>query len=131
VAGALQDHKRGLIMGTQTFGKGSVQTVVPIDDTTALKLTTARYYTPSGRSIQAQGIAPDIKLDRGEFKPFLEPDQDPVKESDLIRHLDSGKAAGDAKSEAAKKALAAEDLQLAEALNVLKGLTILGHAKGG
>jgi carboxyl-terminal processing protease len=118
-------------MGTQTFGKGSVQTVVPIDDNTALKLTTARYYTPSGRSIQAQGITPDIKLDRGEFKPFSEPDQDPVKESDLIRHLDSGKGAAGAKSEAAKKALAAEDLQLAEALNVLKGLTILGHAKGG
>jgi carboxyl-terminal processing protease len=131
VAGALQDHKRALIMGTQTFGKGSVQTVVPIDDNTALKLTTARYYTPSGRSIQAQGITPDIKLDRGEFKPFLEPEQDPVKESDLIRHLDSGKASGDAKSDAAKKALAAEDLQLSEALNVLKGLTILGRAKGG
>jgi carboxyl-terminal processing protease len=131
VAGAIQDHKRGLIVGTQTFGKGSVQTIVPIDDSTALKLTTARYYTPSGRSIQAQGIAPDIPLQSGEFKPFLEPDMNPVKESDLVRHLDSGKdAKGGAKSEA-EKTLAAEDFQLAEALNVLKGLAILGRATGG
>ena len=131
VAGALQDHKRGLILGTQTFGKGSVQTIVPIDDTTALKLTTARYYTPSGRSIQAQGIAPDIKLERGEFKPFLEPDLDPVKEADLVRHLDSAKDAKKGQDGEADKTLAAEDFQLAEALNVLKGLSILGRAKGG
>jgi carboxyl-terminal processing protease len=131
VAGALQDHKRALIMGTQTFGKGSVQTIVPIDDTTALKLTTARYYTPSGRSIQAEGISPDVTLDRGEFKAAAGPEQDPVKESDLVRHLDAGKAPGDDRPAAAKKPLAAEDFQLAEALNVLKGLTILGRGKGG
>ena len=139
VAGALQDHKRALIMGTPTFGKGSVQTIVPIDDATALKLTTARYYTPSGRSIQAQGIKPDIELERGEFKPFQQDDVDPLKEADLNNHLDSPDAAGgDAttdtdKGAAAKsaKTLLAEDFQLAEALNVLKGLNILGRAKGG
>ena len=129
VAGALQDHKRALVMGTQTFGKGSVQTIVPIDDSTALKLTTARYFTPSGRSIQAQGIIPDIKLERGEFKPLQEPDLEPVKESDLVNHLDSDKEADKAKSDTAEKALVAEDYQLAEGLNVLKGLAILGQAR--
>ena len=128
VAGALQDHKRALVMGTQTFGKGSVQTIVPIDETTALKLTTARYYTPSGRSIQAQGIIPDITLQRGEFKPMDEPDVAPVKESDLVRHLEAPKADGAKADDKEKKPLAAEDFQLAEALNVLKGLTILGRA---
>jgi carboxyl-terminal processing protease len=63
VAGALQDHKRAIILGTQTFGKGSVQTILPLDDNSALRLTTARYYTPSGRSIQATGIVPDIVMD--------------------------------------------------------------------
>jgi len=129
VAGALQDHKRALIMGTRTFGKGSVQTIVPIDDSTALKLTTARYYTPLGRSIQAEGIAPDIQLERGEFKPFLEPDVDALSEADLNNHLESPGQVGKTKDEGLNKGLAAEDLQLAEALNVLKGLSILGRAK--
>jgi len=128
VAGALQDHKRALIMGSKTFGKGSVQTIVPIDDSTALKLTTARYYTPLGRSIQAKGILPDIQLERGEFKPFLEPDADALTEADLTNHLESQGQAGKSKDEALK-GLAEEDLQLAEALNVLKGLSILGRAK--
>lgn len=129
VAGALQDHKRALIMGTKTFGKGSVQTIVPIDDATALKLTTARYYTPLGRSIQAQGIVPDIELERGEFKPILEPDVDALSEADLSHHLDSADQVDKGKDEALNKGLAAEDLQLAEALNVLKGLSILGRAR--
>lgn len=128
VAGALQDHKRALIMGAKTFGKGSVQTIVPIDDSTALKLTTARYYTPLGRSIQAKGIVPDIQLERGEFKPFLEPDADALTEADLNNHLESLGQGGKAKDEVLK-GLAEEDLQLAEALNVLKGLSILGRAK--
>lgn len=131
VAGALQDHKRALIMGTQTFGKGSVQTIVPIDDSTAVKLTTARYYTPSGRSIQAQGITPDIKLERGEFKPFLEPDLDPLKEADLTNHLEGGAESNESKAKKdveSSKALLAEDYQLAEALNLLKGLNILGRS---
>jgi carboxyl-terminal processing protease len=131
VAGALQDHKRALIMGTATFGKGSVQTIVPIDDKTAVKLTTARYYTPSGRSIQAQGIKPDIVLERGEFKPFTDEEIDPVRESDLTNHLDESNPADGADGKAEPKTaknLLAEDFQLAEALNVLKGLNILGRA---
>lgn len=126
VAGALQDHKRAIVMGNQTFGKGSVQTIVPIDDATALKLTTARYYTPSGRSIQAQGIVPDIELQLGEFKPLTGGPVEDLKESDLVRHLDepapeSGVSASNGAS------LLAEDFQLAEALNMLKGLNILGR----
>ncbi|MBK1722095.1 peptidase S41 [Thiocystis violacea] len=129
VAGALQDQHRAIVMGTQTFGKGSVQTIVPIDDATALKLTTARYYTPSGRSIQAQGITPDISLEHGEFKPLIEQDVSSLKEADLVRHLDeTNKDTGDqAKVDEKPKPLAVEDFQLSEALNVLKGLTILGR----
>lgn len=129
VAGALQDHKRALILGTKTFGKGSVQTIVPIDDSTALKLTTARYYTPSGRSIQAQGIVPDIQLERGEFKPLQRPEVDSLSEADLSKHLESGDSQLPPKDDPSAKGLAAEDLQLAEALNVLKGLVIIGRAR--
>nr|WP_276570135.1 S41 family peptidase [Thiocystis violacea] len=129
VAGALQDHKRAIVMGTQTFGKGSVQTIVPIDDATALKLTTARYYTPSGRSIQAHGIPPDITLERGEFKPILDQDPGSLKEADLVRHLDEKTPASGEPTEESKKPLAMEDFQLSEALNVLKGLTILGATR--
>lgn len=95
VAGAIQDHQRGLIMGEQTFGKGSVQTIVPIDDQSALKLTTARYYTPSGRSIQAQGIVPDILLPRGEL--VLEDAEDGIQlsEASLRRHLEEGEDGAD------------------------------------
>jgi carboxyl-terminal processing protease len=83
VAGALQDHHRAVIMGTQTFGKASVQTVLPLGDGTAIKLTTARYYTPNGRSIQAKGIVPDIALDDGSRRdPGLK-----VREADLSKHL--------------------------------------------
>ena len=83
VAGALQDHQRAVIMGTQTFGKASVQTVLPLGDGTAIKLTTARYYTPNGRSIQAKGIVPDIVLDDGSRS-----DTDlKVREADLSKHL--------------------------------------------
>ena len=126
VAGALQDRKRAIVMGTPTFGKGSVQTIVPIDDSTALKLTTARYFTPSGRSIQAQGIVPDIVLERGEFKPLTEPGAHQTREADLMRHLDEEPPA-DGGDPTASVPLALEDFQLAEALNVLKGINILGH----
>src|SRR5213596_1584533 len=94
VAGALQDHKRALVLGTTTFGKGSVQTILPLDDSSALRLTTARYFTPSGRSIQATGIVPDIvmeqttvlaKGDKGGNGPLL-------REANLPRHLGGGKA---------------------------------------
>ena len=136
VAGALQDHKRAIIMGAQTFGKGSVQTIIPIDDASALKLTTALYYTPSGRSIQAEGISPDIPLERGRLELNDKPALGSVKEADLARHLTngdgekpeevSGEASGGqppAADEAKKKPLAVEDYQLSEALNVLKALT--------
>lgn len=85
VAGALQDHKRSVVMGSQTFGKGSVQTILPLGNNTAIKLTTARYYTPNGQSIQAQGITPDIldEADNG--------DDQRLRESDLNRHLSNGK----------------------------------------
>ena len=129
VAGALQDHRRAIVMGVPTFGKGSVQTIVPIDEHSALKLTTARYYTPSGRSIQAHGIAPDILLQPGEFKPLADTGPNPLKEANLVRHLDGQtNTAAPAKS-AEAQSLAAEDFQLSEALNVLKSLTILSHVQ--
>jgi len=128
VAGALQDHKRAIIIGTKTFGKGSVQTILPLTRNTALKLTTARYYTPSGRSIQAEGITPDIEL-----KPIkvasAEKEIKPLKEADLSGHLENGDAKenGDGKADAkdGSENLAQDDYQLYEALNLLKGLAIL------
>ena len=87
VAGALQDHKRAVIMGTQTFGKGSVQTILPLSNNSAIKLTTARYYTPNGRSIQAKGIVPDIAVDETPGGDTRER----VREADLDRHLDNDK----------------------------------------
>ncbi|MDN5752437.1 MAG: S41 family peptidase, partial [Nitrosospira sp.] len=91
VAGALQDHKRSIIMGTQTFGKGSVQTILPLGNNTAIKLTTARYYTPHGQSIQAKGITPDI-LDAS-----AKEETERLRESDLERHLSNGKGKEKAK----------------------------------
>jgi carboxyl-terminal processing protease len=125
VAGALQDQGRAIIMGSDTFGKGSVQTIVPVDDKTALKLTTARYYTPSGRSIQAHGIEPDIRLERGSLTLADEPEVAPLKEANLMRHLEEeapDSTAADASEE--EQPLVARDYQLGEALNVLKALSI-------
>lgn len=126
VAGALQDHKRAVLMGTDSFGKGSVQTVLPLTNERALKLTTALYYTPSGRSIQAQGIVPDIVVERAR----LTRDQaasGPVKEADLPGHLGNGNGGADRPS-GSKPAPASrpqdDDYQLAQALNLLKGLNI-------
>lgn len=134
VAGALQDHERAIIMGERTFGKGSVQTILPMNDEAALKLTTARYFTPSGRSIQASGIEPDIIIENirvsGESN-----DPRRIKEADLSGHLDNGNKKDDESEQApteksAKKkknnkpSLAETDYQLYEALNVLKGLAI-------
>ena len=96
VAGALQDHKRAVIMGQQTFGKGSVQTILPLGNNTAIKLTTARYYTPNGRSIQAKGITPDIPLDdarRRELRLKL-------READLTKHLSEPRRADKEKEQA-------------------------------
>jgi carboxyl-terminal processing protease len=90
VAGALQDHKRATIMGSQTFGKGSVQTVRPLGPDTGLKLTTARYYTPSGKTIQAKGIVPDVLVDETpEGNPFAALR---MREADLEKHLGNGVA---------------------------------------
>ena len=88
VAGALQDHKRAVVMGTQTFGKGSVQTILPLGNNTAIKLTTARYYTPNGRSIQAKGIVPDITLDDGTRSDA----NLKLREADLTKHLSNDRA---------------------------------------
>lgn len=132
VAGALQDHHRGVIMGTQTFGKGSVQTIQDLPSGGAVKLTTARYFTPSGRSIQAEGISPDIvtemvKLAKDENTSILAP----VTESSLSGHLSNPNDAKEddtkgAENDVEKKTnLIEEDYQLYEALNLLKGLMIL------
>src|SRR6185436_5743061 len=86
VAGALQDHKRATVIGTQTFGKGSVQTIMPLGNNTAIKLTTARYYTPTGRSIQAKGITPDVIIEEPGATLAAR-----VREADLQRHLENSK----------------------------------------
>ncbi|MFK7829695.1 MAG: S41 family peptidase [Congregibacter sp.] len=122
VAGALQDHSRAVIMGTQSFGKGSVQTVLPISESRAVKLTTALYFTPNGRSIQAEGIQPDVFIERAKVETFDESGR--VSEKDLAGHLDNTKsqAAVDA---AASRGLITRDNQLYEALTLLKGINIL------
>ncbi len=135
VAGALQDHQRAIIMGQQSFGKGSVQTILPMTNETAVKLTTARYYTPSGRSIQAQGITPDIVLERLSVKPREEGPAGSIKEADLSRHLRNGKLIEQLKKNAGQPAaksagkLATRDFELYEALNILKGLALLQQAR--
>ena len=125
VAGALQDHKRAVVMGTDSFGKGSVQTVLPLNNDRALKLTTALYYTPSGRSIQAQGIVPDIEVARA--KLTREQAGEMLREADLAGHLGNGNGGADRPSSsfAADKARPQdEDYQLGQALNLLKGLNL-------
>lgn len=137
VAGALQDHERAIIMGERTFGKGSVQTILPMNDDAALKLTTARYYTPSGRSIQASGIEPDIVIENIRVDSIPDTTTGQIKEADLSGHLDNGQKEeskdnekSENKSDKAKDkkekgpSLAETDYQLYEALNVLKGLAI-------
>lgn len=127
VAGALQDHRRAIVMGTKSFGKGSVQTIIPMSNGAALKLTTARYYTPNGRSIQADGIEPDIVTEQAKLTRAEAPER--IKEADLSRHLLNGETQkpadekkGDDKS--APSSLLLEDYQLNEALNLLKGIVI-------
>ncbi|HLD65967.1 MAG TPA: S41 family peptidase [Pseudomonas sp.] len=125
VAGALQDHKRGVLMGTDSFGKGSVQTVLPLANNRALKLTTALYYTPDGRSIQAQGIVPDIEVARA--KVTREQDTENFKEADLQGHLGNGNGGAEKPSSAKGKSQAGaqdDDFQLNQALNLLKGLSV-------
>ena len=133
VAGALQDHKRAIIMGQKTFGKGSVQTVLPISNAAALKLTTARYFTPSGRSIQVSGIEPDVVISRVKVESLEEEETHIITEENLSRHLDNDTeddtpqetTDGDEATAEQIKARLLEDYTLQQALNVLKSLQIL------
>ena len=108
VAGALQDQKRAVIMGQKTFGKGSVQTILPLTETEALKLTTARYFTPAGRSIQAEGIVPDITINPFIVKEVLDEDL-LIKEADLSRHLENPTSKDDGEKESNEKQDKAND----------------------
>lgn len=132
VAGALQDHRRALILGTQSFGKGSVQTVIPISEDRAIKLTTALYFTPSGRSIQAQGIIPDITVERAKLTA-IRPRAN-FTEADLTGHLDNGnggkesKASERSKSQKEAQELLENDNQLFEAINLLKSHKLFGNS---
>ncbi len=142
VAGALQDHKRAIIMGNKTFGKGSVQTILPMHNNGALKLTTARYYTPSGRSIQAEGIVPDITLNKLQISTAETDDFEDVTESQLIGHLDKGNKVEEMPEKESQPVesnekvdkkeepeLAMTDYAVHEALNLLKGLNIIRTQK--
>jgi carboxyl-terminal processing protease len=140
VAGALQDYKRATVMGTQSFGKGSVQTIMPLNNNTAIKLTTARYYTPNGRSIQAKGITPDVMVE----EPGAPRDR--IREADLIKHLEGTDEAAQGKPKVAPAVQPGkpedspgssapntkpvelggpDDFQLKQALNQLKGLPVI------
>lgn len=122
VAGALQDQDRAIIMGRPTFGKGSVQTVLPLHSERALKLTTARYYTPSGRSIQAEGISPDIRVDVARVELEKESRH---READLPRHLRGEHPAPPETEESqARESLAGDDYMLYQALSVLRGIDL-------
>jgi carboxyl-terminal processing protease len=136
VAGALQDHKRAVVVGVKTFGKGSVQTVMPLRNGAALRLTTAIYYTPSGRSIQAKGIEPDIVVERLLPARLEDDGGKAIREKDLQNHMDvdeeelSDTKPDSEKDSTIKKELA-RDNQLARALDVLKSWEILSQMKYG
>ena len=124
VAGALQDNGRAAIVGTQSFGKGSVQSVLPLGDGRAVKLTTARYFTPNGRSIQAEGIAPDIVIEPAEIRPYNISNR--VREENLDGHLESDGTLSDNSKKSEKEQIPSiDDNQLYEALNLLKGFQLL------
>ncbi len=134
VAGALQDHKRAIIMGTKSFGKGSVQTIQELRNGSAVKLTTARYFTPNGRSIQARGIVPDISLNTLKIAASDKSEAATFSESDLDGRLSNPNGDSDDTGDSANTTedtakLAETDFQLFEALNLLKGLHILNQLK--
>lgn len=124
VAGAIQDQRRGIIMGTDSFGKGSVQQIMPLDNGEGLKLTTALYYTPNGRSIQAQGISPDVEVVRGRLEVAESRRQ--VREADLDGHLQSQ---NEAPERQAMSQRLRDDYQLGEALNLLKALNVVDRRR--
>jgi carboxyl-terminal processing protease len=141
VAGALQDHRRAIVIGTKSFGKGSVQTIMPLRGDGAMRLTTARYYTPSGRSIQALGVSPDIIVEQPRRKPAAEEQDEPARNSrseadlrgslnndslseDEIRQIEADREKAEASAE-----LREDDYQLAYAIDILKGLSALGPKK--
>jgi len=124
VAGALQDSQRAIVMGTSSFGKGSVQTVLQLSEKRAIKLTTARYFTPSGRSIQAKGIDPDIVVEQAQVK--AKRSFAGVREKDLNGHLINDQQVANA---VAGSSLIETDFQLYEALNLLKGLVLVSSSK--
>lgn len=135
VAGALQDHKRAIVLGEPTFGKGSVQTVIPLNDGSALRLTTSLYYTPSGRSIQAKGIEPDILVKR-ELPPKEDEDNSEeirrVREKDLPRHMENKKTETPesevSSTQTETQKMLAQDNQLRRALDLLKGYKIMNQS---
>jgi len=137
VAGALQDNGRALILGTRSFGKGSVQTLIPLEDGAALKLTTAKYYTPSGRSIQAEGIAPDITLKYAKAMEEKEEESDTLREQDLKGHIKSAKENGQKPPEEttvlpkkeAEEAAFAQDNQIKAAADILRSWNIFTKGK--
>jgi carboxyl-terminal processing protease len=139
VAGALQDHKRAIILGEATFGKGSVQTVVPLNDGSAVRLTTSLYYTPSGRSIQAKGIEPDIVVKR-ETPPKEDPEEADdarrLREKDLPRHMENQKKDKDSggkppakEPQADSQKLLDDDNQIRRALDLLKSYKIMAKMR--
>ena len=137
VSGSLQDHKRAVLVGEKTFGKGSVQVILPIDKNEALRLTIARYYLPSGRTIQAVGVTPDIIVHPGEIK--VKEDEFMLKEAELKKHLKSELEKVDHKKKVKKKAKKEDiisqeklykDAQLKEATDILKALIISNQIKG-
>ncbi|UYO75982.1 S41 family peptidase [Halomonas qinghailakensis] len=125
VAGALQDQRRGVIMGTESFGKGSVQQIMPLGNGEGLKLTTALYYTPNGRSIQAQGIEPDVEVVRGRLE--VAEGQRRIREADLDGHLSGQNAIPRERAEMSQRLR--DDYQLSEALNLLKALNVVDRRR--
>jgi len=123
VAGALQDHHRAILLGTKTFGKGSVQTIIPLPGHGAMRLTTARYYTPSGRSIQAKGIDPDIVVEAAKIEKPTEKGDKPVKTSD-VKKDDSGDDPPEQSSVDPAVMGTAADYQLARAVDMLRGIAL-------
>jgi carboxyl-terminal processing protease len=133
VAGALQDHHRAVVLGTQSFGKGSVQTIIPMSDGSGLRLTTARYFTPSGTSIQARGITPDLPVSQMDLSPAAADESERFSEANLDNHFEPQKdQRTPANGAAGQQRLRPEDLvdyQLMRAFDLLKGLSIFSPAQ--